>query len=101
MIKDFRSKYPSFNFVICHVKHRTDFKGTQGTDWGHQHQELKVSFGKTVGYEIYWFREGTFERLGDGGWLNVSNSFASFRGKFLISFLVVILRGCEKRDKEK
>lgn len=73
MIKDFRSKYPSFNFVICHVKHRTDFKGTQGTDWGHQHQELKVSFGKTVGYEIYWFREGTFERLGDGGWLNVSN----------------------------
>jgi len=25
----------------------------------------------TSSYEIYWFREGTFERIGDGGWLNV------------------------------
>lgn len=26
-------------------------------------------------YEIYWFKEGTFERIGDGGWLNVSDSY--------------------------
>ncbi|KAF8200172.1 ectomycorrhiza-regulated small secreted protein [Pholiota molesta] len=74
MIGKFRAKYPHYNFVICHTDHKTDFKGKQGKDWGHSHQELPVSFHKTVGYEIYWFREGTFHRYGDGGWLNWSFS---------------------------
>jgi len=26
-------------------------------------------------YEIYWFKEGVFQRIGDGGWLNVSDSY--------------------------
>jgi len=76
MIGDLRAKSPRFNFVLCHTKHKTSFKGKQGVDWGHSHQELHVSFGKTVGYEIYWFKEGTFERIGDGGWLNWAYSGA-------------------------
>jgi hypothetical protein len=70
MIGEFRKKYPHFNFVLCHTSHKTDFKGVRGKDWGHSHQELPVSFSKTIGYEIYWFKEGTFHRQGDGGWLN-------------------------------
>jgi len=49
MIGEFRAKHPHFNFVLCHTKHKTDFKGKQGVDWGHTHQELSVSFGKTIG----------------------------------------------------
>ncbi|KIK00185.1 hypothetical protein K443DRAFT_100857 [Laccaria amethystina LaAM-08-1] len=63
-------QWPGFNWVICHTDHTTAFDGTQGTDWGHTHQELDISFG-TIGYEIYWFRSGTFTRNGDGGYLNV------------------------------
>lgn len=62
------AKYPGWNWVICHTKHKTDFKG----EHHHRHEEFKVSFGKTIGYEIYWFKAGTFERQGDGGYLNVS-----------------------------
>lgn len=49
MVAQFRNKYPHYNFVVCHVKHKTNFKGVRGKDWGHSHHELKVSFGKTVG----------------------------------------------------
>ena len=49
MIGEFRAKHPHFNFVLCHTKHKTDFKGKRGVDWGHTHQELSVSFGKTIG----------------------------------------------------
>jgi hypothetical protein len=61
------AKYRGWNWVICHTKHKTDFKGENH----HRHEEFKVSFGKTIGYEIYWFKAGTFERQGDGGYLNV------------------------------
>lgn len=63
-------KYPQWNWVICHTRHTTKFEGQKGKDWGHRHQEFPVSFGKTIGYEIYWFKKGTFERHGDGGYLN-------------------------------
>ncbi|TEB23175.1 hypothetical protein FA13DRAFT_1740316 [Coprinellus micaceus] len=65
-IKDAMAKYRGWNWVICHTKHKTDFKGENH----HRHEEFKVSFGKTIGYEIYWFKAGTFERQGDGGYLN-------------------------------
>jgi hypothetical protein len=85
MIGQFRQKYPQFNFVICHTEHK--FSPKPGTVSGHQHQELNVSFGKTIGYEIYWFKEGTFQRIGDGGWLNWSYAGnvkrTSDGGKFL------------------
>jgi len=70
MVSQFKQKYPHFNFVVCHTEHKTDFKGVKGKDWGHKHEELNVSFHKTIGYEIYWFKEGTFRRIGDGGYLN-------------------------------
>ncbi|KAF4612172.1 hypothetical protein D9613_003997 [Agrocybe pediades] len=70
MVEDLHKKYPHFNFVVCHTAHNYNFKGQRGKDWGHSHQEIPVSFGKTVGYEIYWFKEGVFRRTGDGGYLN-------------------------------
>jgi len=70
LVKKMSATYPKFNFAVCHTKHTTDFKGVKGKDWGHTHHEFKVSFSKTIGYEIYWFRQGTFHRIGDGGYLN-------------------------------
>ncbi|KAJ3524035.1 hypothetical protein NMY22_g11178 [Coprinellus aureogranulatus] len=61
---------PAWNWVICHTKHNTKFDGKQGKDWFHRHEEFPVSFHKTIGYEIYWFKKGTFTRRGDGGYLN-------------------------------
>ncbi len=91
-------QYPKFNFAVCHTDHKTDFKGIQGKDWGHIHHEVNVAFHKTIGYvfspfqsfsqrlindlkfryEIYWFKEGSFHRYGDGGYLNVSFSFTIY-----------------------
>jgi hypothetical protein len=68
-VTDSGQKWPGFNWVICHTDHTTAFDGTQGTDWGHSHHELGLIFGST-GYELYWFKSGTFTRNGDGGYLN-------------------------------
>ncbi|KAF9445743.1 hypothetical protein P691DRAFT_805237 [Macrolepiota fuliginosa MF-IS2] len=65
-----REKFPAFNWVICHVKHTTDFAGVNGRDWGHSHHEVDIKIGGTIGYEIYWFKSGTFSRQGDGGYIN-------------------------------
>jgi len=67
-----RQKHPTYNFVICHTKHRTKFDGKAGKEWYHDHRELKMGFpvGTTIGYEIYGFKSGEFTRQGDGGWLN-------------------------------
>ncbi|KIK00189.1 hypothetical protein K443DRAFT_615903 [Laccaria amethystina LaAM-08-1] len=62
-------QWPGFNWVICHTDHTTAFDGVQGTDWGHSHHELGLNFG-SMGYELYWFRSGTFTRKGDGGYIN-------------------------------
>ncbi|KAF9553679.1 hypothetical protein CPC08DRAFT_754094 [Agrocybe pediades] len=70
MVDELKSKYPGFNFVVCHVRHSKQFVGQPQKDWFHAHKEIKVSFGRTIGYDIYWFKEGVFHRLGDGGWLN-------------------------------
>ncbi|TEB28200.1 hypothetical protein FA13DRAFT_1690826 [Coprinellus micaceus] len=68
-IKEATSKYPTFNWVICHVEHETLFDGVKDQDWGHDHRELDGGLG-TTGYEIYWFKSGTFVRYGDGGYIN-------------------------------
>jgi hypothetical protein len=36
--------------VICHTKHRTNFAGTQGREWGHNHEEVDIKVGGTIGY---------------------------------------------------
>ena len=38
--------------MICHVKHRINFAGTQGIDWMHDHEELDIKVGGTVGYVL-------------------------------------------------
>ncbi|GLB37705.1 hypothetical protein LshimejAT787_0407560 [Lyophyllum shimeji] len=70
VVDEGRKSQPGFNWIACHTKHRTQFKGTKGVDWGHQHKEFDVSFHKTVGYEIYYVKEGEFWNQGDGGYLN-------------------------------
>lgn len=92
---------------MCHTKHTTKFDGQKGKDWGHRHEEFKVSFGKTIGYvrvscliripnlivppdsyEIYYFKSGTFTRQGDGGYLNV-RSFCSWLSTHLAYCFIV------------
>ncbi|RDB14950.1 hypothetical protein Hypma_016151 [Hypsizygus marmoreus] len=70
LVKQMNSKNSKLNYVVCHTKHKTAFDGTQGTDWGHSHQEFDIKVGGTVGYEIYWAKSGKFTREGDGGYLN-------------------------------
>ena len=84
------SKYPHFNWVICHSPYSVTFDGVEGTDYGHYHYELKISFGRTIGsvhltlfsiysflitllnrYDLYFAKSGTFYRYGDGGFINV------------------------------
>ena len=97
------SQYPKFNWVICHSPYSVGFDGVDGTDWGHTHHELKISFGRTVGsvlfqtylcflslfflsfpynllnrYDLYWARSGTFYRYEDGGFINVRYGTPSF-----------------------
>ncbi|KAJ2918889.1 hypothetical protein MD484_g1485, partial [Candolleomyces efflorescens] len=68
-IENALQKFPGYNWVICHVAHQTQFDGVQNEDWGHDHTEFPIFLG-TIGYEIYWFKSGTFVRQGDGGYLN-------------------------------
>jgi len=65
-------QHPGWNIIVVHTKHDYKFGGSRPNDWDHQHQELKVSFpvGSTIGFEIYTFRDGTFELQGDGGYQN-------------------------------
>jgi len=65
-------KHPGWNCIVVHTKHTKNFKGAEGKDWAHSHQELKVKFpvGSTIGFEIYTFREGDFVLQGDGGFQN-------------------------------
>ncbi|KAJ8508617.1 hypothetical protein ONZ45_g9128 [Pleurotus djamor] len=70
LVREMRKKYPSYNWVVCHTKHETKFKGQKGKDWDHRHEEFDVKFGGTIGYEIYNLKDGTFIRKGDGGYLN-------------------------------
>ncbi|KAJ2922106.1 hypothetical protein H1R20_g14989, partial [Candolleomyces eurysporus] len=66
------NQFPQWNWVMCHTQHSYKFDGERGKDWFHRHEEFPVAFGKTVGFEIYWFKSGEFFRKGDGGYLNWS-----------------------------
>ncbi|KAF8867832.1 hypothetical protein BD779DRAFT_1604736 [Infundibulicybe gibba] len=63
MISSLRNSYPSYNFVMCHTKHKHQWDGAFGPDWGHWHREFDIKVGGTIGYEIYYARS-------DGGFLN-------------------------------
>ncbi|KAJ3542454.1 hypothetical protein NMY22_g3504 [Coprinellus aureogranulatus] len=65
-----REQYPEFNWVICHTDHSYSWKGNRSVDWEHWHYELDVWGAGTIGYELYWAREGVFSLNGDGGYIN-------------------------------
>ncbi|KAF6752598.1 ectomycorrhiza-regulated small secreted protein [Ephemerocybe angulata] len=69
-VQEAHRKNPKFNWLIVHTAHTKDFVGKEGVGWGHRHQEFPVSFSKTIGYEIYYFKKGSFDLKGDGGYLN-------------------------------
>ncbi|KIY61616.1 hypothetical protein CYLTODRAFT_362612, partial [Cylindrobasidium torrendii FP15055 ss-10] len=58
------------NVVVCHTDHEAKFDGVQGTDWYHEHFEVDIQIGGTIGYEVYVAGSGTFKRNGDGGEIN-------------------------------
>ncbi|KAJ3508158.1 hypothetical protein NLJ89_g5907 [Agrocybe chaxingu] len=64
------SRYPEFNWIMCHTSHSYIWGGSRGVDWEHWHHELDVYGAGTIGYEIYWARYGTFSLNGDGGFQN-------------------------------
>ncbi|KAG5637723.1 hypothetical protein H0H81_003433 [Sphagnurus paluster] len=70
IVAEGRRNKPQFNWIICHTKHRTQWKGVKGVDWDHDHKEFDVK------YEIYYAREGEFWRDGDGGYLNGAYQWA-------------------------
>ena len=61
-------------------------------DFGHTHHELGISLSRTIGsvlltylqnfhnlnllnrYDLYWAKSGSFNRYGDGGYINVSST---------------------------
>ncbi|KAF8991074.1 hypothetical protein BDQ17DRAFT_1546997 [Cyathus striatus] len=62
-------QHPGYNIIVVHtdVGYDKDF----GKDWGHAHEEVPIKIGGgSKGYDIFWFKKGTFNRHGDGGWLN-------------------------------
>ncbi|KAJ3511043.1 hypothetical protein NMY22_g15782 [Coprinellus aureogranulatus] len=65
-----RGKWGEFNWVICHPAHSYLWMGARGVDWEHWHYELDIWGPGTVGYELYWAREGVFTLNGDGGFIN-------------------------------
>ena len=46
------SQYPKLNWVICHSPYTVAFDGVEGTDYGHYHYELQISFYRTIGFEF-------------------------------------------------
>ncbi|KAF9542500.1 hypothetical protein CPC08DRAFT_824268 [Agrocybe pediades] len=72
MVNDLRNRYPSYNFVACHVRHSIHFGGEPGLDWDYTYKEVDadLSSNKATGYDIYWFKQGTFKLLGESGDVN-------------------------------
>jgi hypothetical protein len=60
-------KYPGYNVAIIHTRHEATGKHI------HNHVEVDINIGGTIGYEIYYSRKGnpfTLTNKGDGGFLN-------------------------------
>lgn len=60
-----RERYPGKNALAICVGHDRNFQNAS-----HEHTELRVSLGRTVGYECYVFDSGTLTKRGDGGFIN-------------------------------
>jgi hypothetical protein len=66
-VEESARKYPGYNVVLIHTRHETTGKHI------HNHVEVDINIGGTIGYEIYYSRKGqpfTLTNKGDGGFLN-------------------------------
>ncbi|KAK4442013.1 hypothetical protein QBC34DRAFT_456793 [Podospora aff. communis PSN243] len=65
-VEKLRNEYPSMNVIVYHNQ------GSRYTFYNayHYHQEVPIALSFTKGYEIWVFSHGTFERAGDGGYIN-------------------------------
>ena len=66
-LENARREYPDYNVVLIHTRH------TVSGEYVHQHVELPISLGRTIGYEVYFSLRGkpfTLTKQGDGGWIN-------------------------------
>jgi hypothetical protein len=52
MVDGMVQKFPDMNAVACHTKHEAKFDGVQNVDWFHQHFEIDIQLGGTIGYEV-------------------------------------------------
>lgn len=74
-VKKAVEKFPNYNVVISHNGGQV-----RGNNVRHEHYELDIAFGHTIGYEIYFSPKGqpfTFVRKGDGSHINWA-----FEGEF-------------------
>ncbi|PWN40632.1 hypothetical protein IE81DRAFT_349050 [Ceraceosorus guamensis] len=69
-VNDMSKEYPDTNILIVHPKHDFHPGGTKGVDWFHEHKEVDIQVGGTIGYEVYGFQDGWIKRYGDGGYIN-------------------------------
>lgn len=52
MVDGMVQQFPEMNAVACHTKHEAKFDGVQNVDWFHQHFEIDIQLGGTIGYEV-------------------------------------------------
>ncbi|KAF8194664.1 hypothetical protein BJ912DRAFT_959045 [Pholiota molesta] len=70
-VKDLRKNDPTFNYVICYTRHQVRFDGRPDVDFTLKMVSLPIWWGfGSITYHLYAFRSGTFQLLGDGGYLN-------------------------------
>lgn len=69
-VNNMANEYPDTNILIVHPKHDFHPGGTKGVDWFHEHKEVDIQVGGTIGYEVYGFQDGWVKRYGDGGYIN-------------------------------
>ncbi|KAF8194663.1 hypothetical protein BJ912DRAFT_959040 [Pholiota molesta] len=70
-VRDLRRNDPTFNYVICYTRHQVRFDGRPDVDFTLKMVSLPIWWGfGSITYHLYAFRSGTFQLLGDGGYLN-------------------------------
>jgi hypothetical protein len=52
MVDGMTHEFPGYNVVACHTGHEAKFDGVKDVDWFHQHFEIDIQLGGTIGYEV-------------------------------------------------
>jgi hypothetical protein len=84
-VANLQNQHPNQNVLMYHDTRSTyDLQGES-----HRHTELSENLGlSSKGYEIFTLDSGTFNRVGDGGYINwcISGSFTTNDDKTQITF---------------